>query len=227
MNMEKSVIDIIRDVRTTIDEIALNDSDFFGGQDMEEADEIIRTKIREAADFVHGNTTYEILDLNDKDTVCSVCFKGNTTSEGNSIEEDGKVFVISRPDDMLRFLYGAMDCWDDLVTETTDAGTEDYVLALDKVVGATPFRPAVAYGGTKYKYLRAKSASNTATLKYIPVCDYDPLNANKDTVKINNRIYSAFIYHLAGLTLLTWGEQRADDMFNLAMTHMGINGRKE
>jgi hypothetical protein len=224
--MIKTIIDIVRDVRTTIDEIANNESDFIGGQDMEETDEIIRSKICEAADFVQGNASYDLINIKDADTVKSVIYSGEESTIGKN-EEDGKVFLVNKPDDMLRFLSGTMSCWGEIILETTDAGTEDYVLAHDPVVGATPFRPAIAYGGTVFKFLRAKSATDTATLKYIPVCDYNTKNAFKDEVSINSRLYNAFIYQLAGLTLLTWENQRADDMFNLAMTHMGINGRKE
>lgn len=224
--MTKDVSAIIKDVRTAIDEIALNDADFTGVQDMEETDEIIRSKICEAADFVHGNASYDLINIKDAETVKSLTYSGEESTTGKT-EEEGKVFLVYKPDDMLRFLSGTMSCWGEIILETTDAGTEDYVLAHDPKVGATPFRPAIAYGGTVFKFLRATSATDTATLKYIPVCDYDTKNAPTDTVSINSRLYNAFIYQLAGLTLLTLGEQSADNMFNLAMTHMGINGRKE
>ena len=227
--MKKAVSAIIKDVRTAIDEIALNDADFAEGEDNQELDSIICSKIKEAVDFVHGNASYDLINIKDAETVISVIYSGEKGSTIGMTEEDGKVFLVNKPGDMLRFLSGTMSCWGEIILETTDAGTEDYVLAHNPVVGATPFRPAIAYGGTVFKFLRATSATDKVTLKYIPVCGYDHTADNSTTkeITINNSLYTALIYQLAGLTLLTLGEQRADDMFNLAMTHMGINGRKE
>ena len=222
--MKKAVSAIIKDVRTAIDEIALNDADFAEGEDNQELDSIICSKIKEAVDFVHGNAAYSIIDISDNSTDGSV-----KCEEAKSTERADLVYVIQRPTDFHRFLFGMMDCWGELVLETIDVGTEDYVLAHDPVVGATPYRPAVAYGGLQFKFIRASKDSNTASLYYLPICGYDHTADNSTTkeITINNSLYTALIYQLAGLTLLTLGEQRADDMFNLAMTHMGINGRKE
>lgn len=237
--MKKAVSAIIKDVRIAIDEIALNDADFAGGEDNKELDSIICSKIKEAVDFVHGNAAYSIIDISDNSsTDGSVKCK-----EAESTKRADFVYVIQRPTDFHRFLFGMMDCWGELVLETIDVGTEDYVLAHDPVVGATPYRPAVAYGELQFEFIRgttkdANTASpdnsttkdaNTASLYYLPICVYDHTADNSTTkeIIINKSLYTALIYQLAGLTLLTLGEQRADDMFNLAMTHMGINGRKE
>lgn len=224
--MNKAVSVIIKDVRTAIDEIALNDADFAGGEDNKELDSIICSKIKEAVDFVHGNAAYSIINISDNSsTDGSVKCK-----EAKSTERADSVYVIQRPTDFHRFLFGMMDCWGELVLETIDVGTEDYVLAHDPVVGATPYRPAVAYGELQFEFIRGASKdANTASLYYLPICDYDHIADNSTTkeITINKSLYTALIYQLAGLTLLTLGEQRADDMFNLAMTHMGINGRKE
>lgn len=224
--MKKAVSAIIKDVRTAIDEIALNDADFAEGEDNQELDSIICSKIKEAVDFVHGNAAYSIINIS-----------GNSSTDGSVKCEEAKsteradfVYVIQRPTDFHRFLFGMMDCWGELVLETIDVGTEDYVLAHDPVVGATPYRPAVAYGGLQFKFIKGTSKDeNKASLYYLPICGYDHTEDNSTTkeITINNSLYTALIYQLAGLTLLTLGEQRADDMFNLAMTHMGINGRKE
>lgn len=224
--MKKAVSAIIKDVRTAIDEIALNDADFAGGEDNKELDSIICSKIKEAVDFVHGNAAYSIIDISDNSSI-----DGSVNcKEAESTERADFVYVIQRPIDFHRFLFGMMDCWGELVLETIDVGTEDYVLAHDPVVGATPYRPAVAYGGLQFKFIKGTSKdANTASLYYLPICGYDHTADNSTTkeITINNSLYTALIYQLAGLTLLTLGEQRADDMFNLAMTHMGINGRKE
>lgn len=224
--MKKAVSAIIKDVRIAIDEIALNDADFAGGEDNKELDSIICSKIKEAVDFVHGNAAYSIIDISDNSST-----DGSVKcEEAKSTERADSVYVIQRPTDFHRFLFGMMDCWGELVLETIDVGTEDYVLAHDPVVGATPYRPAVAYGGLQFKFIKGTSKdANTASLYYLPICGYDHTADNSTTkeITINNSLYTALIYQLAGLTLLTLGEQRADDMFNLAMTHMGINGRKE
>jgi hypothetical protein len=223
--MKKAVSAIIKDVRIAIDEIALNDADFAGGEDNQELDSIICSKIKEAVDFVHGNAAYSIIDISDNSST-----DGSVKcEEAKSTERADFVYVIPRPNDFHRFLYGMMDCWGELVLETIDVGTEDYVLAHDPVVGATPYRPAVAYGGLQYKFIKGTSkGANTASLYYLPICEYDHITDGKtEEITINNSLYTALIYQLAGLTLLTLGEQSADNMFNLAMTHMGINGRKE
>jgi hypothetical protein len=231
--MKKAVSAIIKDVRIAIDEIALNDADFAGGEDNQELDSIICSKIKEAVDFVHGNAAYSIIDISDNSsTEGSVKCK-----EATSTERADFVYVIQKPTDFHRFLYGMMDCWGELVLETIDVGTEDYALALDPVVGATPNRPAIAYDGLNFMFIKGAGKGtdkgtdkdeDTASLYYLPICGYDhTTDSTTEEITINNSLYTALIYQLAGLTLLTLGEQSADNMFNLAMTHMGINGRKE
>lgn len=263
--MKKAVSAIIKDVRTAIDEIALNDADFAGDEDNQELDSIICSKIKEAVDFVHGNAAYSIIDISDK---CSTEGSDNSSTEGadnssndgsdnssndgsvkcmeaTSTTRDDLVYTINRPTDFHRFLFGTMDCWGEHVLETIDVGTEDYVLALDPVVGATPYRPAIAYDGLNFMFIKGTGKDkdkdkDKASLYYLPVCSYDHTKGTTEEktttegtttattdIIINKSLYTALIYQLAGLTLLTLGEQRADDMFNLAMTHMGINGRKE
>jgi hypothetical protein len=256
--MKKAVSAIIKDVRIAIDEIALNDADFAGGEDNQELDSIICSKIKEAVDFVHGNAAYSIIDISDNSSTegsgTEGSGKSNTedsgkSSDGGSVkckeatstERADFVYVIQKPTDFHRFLYGMMDCWGELVLETIDVGTEDYALALDPVVGATPNRPAIAYDGLNFMFIKGAGKGtgkgtdkgtdkdeDTASLYYLPICGYDhTTDSTTEEITINNSLYTALIYQLAGLTLLTLGEQSADNMFNLAMTHMGINGRKE
>jgi hypothetical protein len=226
--MNKSIVDIVRDVRTTIDEIALNDSDFFGGLDNYELHEIVRQKLAEAVDFVHGNTNTSLVDFKDSAVKSRSLDKSSEDTEDKTkygtISESYE-YRIRVPEDYHRFVEGVMDCWSEYVTETIDAGDPDYRKVQDQYSGASVLRPAILWDGRQFRFLRGSSEDNKATLIYFPRCEYDANENPNDEVEINRPLYTALIYHLSGLVLLTYGEQRADDMFNMAMTHMGVTAK--
>lgn len=224
--MKKTVIDIIRDVRTCMDEIALNDSDFIGGSDSEDMHEIIRQKIKEAVDYIHGNAMIHMLDLTDEN-VKSIKLDEDSPATTGCID-NADHYVFKRPADYLRFIHGTMNCWKEYVTELTYSDEPDYARVFDTYAGASVDRPAIAWDGKEFTFVKGGAATDEATLTYLPYCDYNPNSDAFDTeIAINRPLYPALIYHISGLVLMTYGEQRADDMFNQSLTHMGINGAKE
>lgn len=219
--MNKNVEDILRDVRTAIDEIALNDSDFFGGSDNLEFDEIVRQKLAEAVDFVHGNATANLVDFGDTSV------KSKELTKDASVDVDsistGFEYRIKKPDNFLRFIQGIMDCWSEYVTETIDAGDPDYRKVQDEYSGASVLRPAILWDGRQFRFIKGTSDTHKATVLYFERCSYDPNSTTPaESIEINKALYTALVYYLSGLVLMTYGEQRADDMFNMAMTHMGV-----
>lgn len=229
--MKKKVSDIIIDVRVVMDEVANNDSDFVGGQDNDEMNDIIRQKIRESVDFIHGNAVHHLVDFTDesikkvklnKDSIGDeeIGGTGNITSDFR--------YEVRIPDDYHRFLQGVMVNWSEFVTDLIHAGDADFVKVQDKYSGASVARPAITFDGRQFKFFKGLNGDDTATLIYLPYCTYDADNDTDETeVSINRPLYAALLYHIAGLVLITYGEQRADDMFNQSLSLIGVNGAKE
>jgi hypothetical protein len=222
--MNKNVEDILRDVRTVIDEIALNDSDFFGGLDNYELHEIVRQKLAEAVDFVHGNANANLVDFSDA-SVKSKDLTNGASADDSSIGS-GFEYRIKKPNNFLRFIQGVMDCWSEYVTETIDAGDPDYLKVQDEYSGASVLRPAILWDGRQFRFIKGTSDKHKATVLYFERCSYDPNSTTPaESIEINQALYTALVYYLSGLVLMTYGEQRADDMFNMAMTHMGVTAK--
>lgn len=213
--MRLTVKELIRKVRICIDEIALNDAEFTGTQDNTEMDTIIREKILEALRYIHEKASPEYLE---PDIVLT-----SGTAEGMTVDSR-LVGHLALPDDLLRVVYARFQSWPLHVTDYILWGDPEYAMLHDPYATGTWERPKVALLRTPTWKLELYSAYNAddgweVGLLTLPKIDDDD---GEETVGVSERLLPSLIYYLSGLTLLTYGEQRADDMFNLALSLMGI-----
>lgn len=211
--MKKSVDDIIKDVRICIDEIGLNDSEFVGMQDNAEMDVIIRSKIIDALRYVHGNADWSLLE---PDVVV-----GNE-SEGVEVTE-GKIGKVKLPENFMRLCYARFASWPLFLSEPIYWNDAEYATLSNPYSTGTWERPKIAmtiHDGKTLELYSAKSEDDAIQVGYLtePVSE---VSDEGESIEVSAKLERALIYYIAGLTLLTYNEQRADDFFNQAMVMMG------
>lgn len=216
--MNYLVSDIVSDVQRTIDEIALNDAEFVGGSDNAEMVEIIESKIVDAATYIveHADTAY----IEPEETI---------TSGGNMVNVKGasdavicSIMQIPLGKRLLRMQKAKCGSWPYYVTDAIRWDDKEYSKLRDKYTTGTYQRPKVGF---------VRGANNDILELYCPKdvndtyevsVSYRP-EVTDGQIDIPSGLRSSLVYYTAGLTLLTYGDQRADDMFNQAMVMMGIN----
>lgn len=222
--MNKAVNDIIKDVRICIDEQGLNDADFIGGTDDAEMDTLIRSKILEAVRYVHGNADWAFLN---PEVVWSYLPQDDESGDESgdvTMKIENNVGIVELPDNFLRLCYAKFDSWPIYMTDIIYWNDPEYATLFDDVATGTPERPKLAqdFDGTKKTLKLFKGGQND---KFSVGVLLEPTISGDTgpTVFICDKLEDAVTYYTAGLVLLTYNEQRADNLFNIALTHMGIN----
>lgn len=215
--MNKTIIDIQTDVKTAIDEIAPNDAEWVGEQDNTEANTIIDSKIEEAIDYVH---LYANIGLMRGDVFVTV-----SCSE----TDNGVASVILSSRHLLRFVRAFAPDWRYPVTEAYEPTDAEYAMAKDAYVGGSANRPMVTRAqvfdgeppsaGDLFKLYKTEDTAANCKLTYIPVSQ---LTGNGYAIDTN--LYQAVIYRIAGLVMMTYGEERAKVLMDMSNTLMGIGG---
>lgn len=220
--MKKRIVDIINDVRICIDEIALNDSEFVGLQDNAEMETIIRSKIIDALRYVHGNADWSFLE---PDTTFS------NTSEGVTITS--LVGKVELPDNFMRLCYARFRSWPLFLSEPIYWNDKEYATLSNPYATGTWERPKIAmtiHDGKVLELYCAKDGQDMVEVGIITEPIIETSEENEELVEqvyVSDKLERALIYYIAGLTLLTYNEQRADDFFNQAMVMMGVSGKSE
>lgn len=219
--MKVTVGELVRKVRITIDEIALNDAEFSGIQDNSEMEAIIREKILEAVRYVHEKAAPEYLEA------------GTVLTEGNGGEMTVDERLVGRlplPDNLLRVCYARFLSWPLRVTEYILLGDKEYAMLQDPYTTGTWERPKVAMLPRASKWelelYSARTADDRWEVGLITLPKIEKGNDGEELIQISERLLPSLVYYLSGLTLLTYDEQRADSMFNMALALMGVSAQQ-
>lgn len=207
--MQKPVEKIVADVRKCIDEIALNDADFISGQDNTEMDAIIRSKIIDALRYVHGNADWSLID---SDVVVNL----------SDVAIDGRlVGRVPLPEDYMRLCYARFSSWPLFLSDPIYWNDKEYALLSDEYATGTWERPKlgmVMYPKRFLELYKARTEDDRIEVGII----LEPKILSDGVVNVSPRLEGALTYYIAGLTLLTYSDRHADDLFNQAMVMMGI-----
>lgn len=230
---------IYDDVRTAIDEIALNDATFIGNQDNSEMETIILQKVLQAADHVHLNADLsrfygdEFVMLSCPATPASDYAYVDSSLVGhiilNSISNNQGV----PHHNLLRLVHAMVytpqgaERWSYPVNAVIQDHENEYAELRDPYFGASTERPAVALHRSfsvpllSYDELELHkfgSATDTAIVRII-----EHAQVTDQTIAVDKNLYHAFILQLAALLLTTYNEtDRANALFALATREMGI-----
>ncbi len=239
---------IYDDVRTAIDEIALNDATFISDQDNDEMQTIIRQKVLQAADHVHLNA--DLSRFYGDEFVMLACPDPSRT-EGARVYSYvdsslvGHIVINSNHQDvtdnqrhnLLRLVHAMVytpqgtERWSYPVNAVIQDHENEYAELRDPYFGASTERPAVALHRSfsvpllSYDELELHKFGSATDTAIVRIIEHAQVTAQdqQETVAVDKNLYHAFILQLAALLLTTYNEtDRANALFALATREMGI-----
>lgn len=189
-----SIDNIRQDVRVVIDENRNDDSLFTeADQDTLDLDEIIVSKIEEAARVVARDAPLPLLD------------GGKPITSGIRIDDEGRGLIFL-PDDFLRLLVFRMSDWERPVYNAITESSPEYRRQYSRYKGlrGTPQKPVVAIvmrqQGQALEFWACKSKKATLDQgRYYPLPTVD----RDGGIDIAERIYRSVVYEAGALTLST------------------------
>lgn len=202
--------EIMRDVRICLDQNKASETLLQEGDiDTLSVDEIIGSKILEAVERVHSAAPVYLLE------------EGHSFGDAVYWEdlESGRVLL---PQDFMRLIVFEMSDWERPVYEAIGTTDAEYWLQRQRIkaLRGTPQRPVCAIGirpeGKVLEFYSCKSEeAYVRRAQYMP---YPKIDADGG-VDISERCYTAVIYTIAGLVLMTYGEaDKAAAIAELAKT---------
>lgn len=235
---------IYDDVRSAIDEIALNDATFISSQDNGEMETIIRQKATQAADHVHLNADLsrfygdEFVMLSCPATPASDYAYVDSSLVGHIILNSNSNNQGVPHRNLLRLVHAMVytpqgtERWSYPVNAVIQDHENEYAELRDPYFGASTERPAVALHRSfsvpllSYDELELHkfgTATDTAIVRIIEHAQIATDNNSQKTIAVDQNLYHAFILQLAALLLTTYNEtDRANALFALATREMGI-----
>lgn len=202
--------DIVNKVRVKLDEIGVNESEMsMESEDNRNLDTVIKSCIPGAYNMVSLLADASILE--------------GVQIEQNSLTiNDDLVGIIMVPDNAIRILSVRLSSWIAACQDMVSDDSQEYKMQANKWIRANGNRPVAALvqgaSGRQLELYRAKSKEDT--LLY---CTYLPgINESDSEVNISTRAMESFIYFVAALTMVTFKEEIADDLFKVARSLLGI-----
>ena len=204
--MEYSVDVIVSDVQTCIDEIAKNDAEWLLGQDGDEMDDIIKSKIYDAVRFMFLHADLGLLELT---------WKNGTV---NATENVAKVTLDKT---VLRICYAKLDGWIRALSEPIIYTDKEYATLLNPITTGHPDNPKMAVNETSDgKQLEMYGVGTSGDVEYELGYMPDP-KEESGKYNIPEKVYRGVVYYTAGLTLLTYKDAHADALMNQAIEIIG------
>ena len=205
-----SVNDIVSKVRVKLDEIAANESEMNGLEaDNVNMDTVIKSCIADAYRLVTMLADASLLE-------------GVHSSSASLTIDEKLVGRVVLPSDFLRCLYVRLSSWSSACSEFISEDSPEYRMQSNKWACGTPSIPVAALvhngSGRVIELYKAASANDTlSSFIYIPIW-----SESSDKVKVSDQTADAFIYFVAALTLTTFREDLANDMFKVARGLIGL-----
>lgn len=201
--------DIVKQVRVKLDEIGLNESGMMDADsDNCNLDAVIESCINEAYRLVAMNADVSLLE-------------GKTMSDATMTIGSDLVGRVQLPADFLRLVNARLSSWHSSYSKLISEDEPLYRMQSNKWVSATPDCPVAAIvhrsGGKELELFKAANTNDTlSVLTYIAAYP-----ESEESVALSDQTVEAFIYYVAGLTMVTFKEESATDFFKLAQSLLG------
>ena len=199
-------------VREILDEIGINDALFLGGSDQSNLDVIIASKIEDAIRHIYLVADEQFLEPSMKQQELDPTTSLSTGVARLSMELDGK---------FLRLVSAQADEWLYPVREYIPESDSRYPTLFNRYSTGTPERPKAGMrysGGKRYLDLYGVTRKQFATVEYVLLP-----NTKETNFPVYDQCYRPILYYIAGLVLLTYKDEHADSLFNIALNEVGAN----
>lgn len=209
--MKKYTIDnIVSLVRVKLDEIGLNESEMSGNdEDNKNLDTVIKSCISEAYKMV-----YLMADV--------TMIEGKDNSGASLAIDSNLVGRVSVPSDFIRLVGIRLSSWSSSKSTAVPEDSPEYRMQSNRWICGSPSQPVVALvNGNNGRVLELYKANSTGdTLKsfvYVP-----SVSDSATSIEMSEQLSGAFIYFVAGLTMVTFREDVADNFFKIGRNLLGL-----
>lgn len=210
-----NITDIITDVKLALDENESASNVLLADTDQLQMDALIRSKIIDAVRYIHQAAPISMVEGMSPDPLPT---PGQVTGG-----QDGSC-TVALPDDFMRLIIFQMDDWKRPVVELIPDTSPLYAMQGSDYIGIRggvkkPVAVLTTSGGGK-KHLEAYSSEGTVSkLVYIPIPSISGTSPN-ETISICTQLYQPVIYHCAGLVAMTYKDELAKDLFEIAKSYI-------
>lgn len=205
-----SIDEIIDAVRVKLDEIGLNESEMMDAEeDNKNLDEVIKSCISEAYRMV--SLLADVSMIEGKDGSSSALTIGSDL-----------VGRVTLPSDFIRLVGIRLSSWNSAKSSAVPEDSPEYRMQSNKWVCGSPSRPVVALvhnGSLRVLELYKASSSNDKLRSFTYVAS---ISKDASSVGISEQLSDAFIYFVAGLTMVTFREDVADKLFAVGRNLLGL-----
>lgn len=204
-----SISEIIDKVRVKLDEIAANESEMVvTEEDNSNLNKVIESCVADAYRFVSLNANPGMLE--------------GKHEEGSTLNIDGSlVGRVAIPSDFLRLINIRLSSWISACSTVVLEDSPEYRMQSNKWVCGNPQKPVVALTHTPSGRVLElyKASTDKDTLKAFT---YVPIWNGSGNVELAEQVVDAFIYYVAGLTMVTFREDVSDRFFAIARNLLGL-----
>lgn len=208
-------------MRSAIDEVMANDSEFLNASsDEQNLTDIIKDKIAYALTYVLENATEDKLGDDSFSALSSAETSGVTITAGQMVK-------VKLPSDVIRVVSARLSSWSQSPVPVSES-SQEYLMQQDSYARGSWDRPviAIAYHGA-YRYLElysAKANNDDIEASVIRKPTIGDTSVGTTDISVPTRLEGAFIYQIAGLTMVAFREQVATTLFKIAREYMGRGG---
>lgn len=205
-----TIDEIVGAVRVKLDEISLNESEMMDAEeDNTNLDKVIKSCISEA---------YRMVSL-----LADVSMIEGKDGSGSPLSIDSNlVGRVELPSDFIRLVGIRLSSWNSAKSSAVPEDSPEYRMQSNKWVCGSPSRPVVALtnNGSSSMLELYKASSSEDTLKSFTYVA--SISKDAENVGISDQLSDAFIYFVAGLTMVTFREDVADKFFAVGRNLLGL-----
>ena len=206
---------IITDVKRALDENESASNILSGDADQLQMDALIRSKIVDAVMYIHKAAPSSMIEGISPEEIPT---PGQVTGG-----QDGAC-TVALPDNFMRLVIFQMSDWKrPVITPISDTDPLYAMQGSDYVGIRGGVKKPVAVLTTNIagkKILEAYSSEGTvAKLVYLPIPTIEGESPN-ESISICTQLYQPVIYHCAGLVAMTYKDELAKDLFEIAKSYI-------
>lgn len=221
-----TVAELVRLVRSAIDELMVNDSDFLNeSEDEKNLTQVIVDKIGYALQMIVEHAPTEKLDSSVFETLSA------EEMTGFEIDAESLVAKVKLPKDLLRIVEARLSSWS-WMPEPVDDTSQVALMQGDEYARGSWDRPVnvLAYQGSD-RYLEmycAKTTADTLRLTFIrkPKAENYTMDDMETEVSVPSLLEAALVYQVAGLAMVAFREDVAERLFQIAREYVEMKDER-